>query len=201
MENLPVKGTVWRHARRVTWDGEPLELTVTSITGGRVYSLDKYRRRVKTPVELFDKLCLEIVSVPAPVASERGPRLERRQCEELFRSAHLAGYAAGEGEVPAPMVVVEHANPLDDNSPVVRVYEPHTEGVCGFAWVNVRPGNSSFARWLVDSGHARKGYHGGVDLWVREFGQSYQRKMAYARAFAQVLQEAGIRAYASGRLD
>lgn len=47
------------------------------------------------------------------------------------------------------------------------------------------------------------GYYGGVSIWVGGFGQSVQRKEAYANAFAEVLNERveGVRAYAGSRMD
>jgi len=47
----------------------------------------------------------------------------------------------------------------------------------------------------------RKAYEGGEELWIRDYNQSYERKMAYARAYAEVLQKSGINATAGGRLD
>lgn len=129
---------------------------------------------------------------------------EREQREgrwaDLYARAHAAGQAAGEAAIPTPMVVTAHASPLDDSSPVERAWYV-SEGPCGFAWVNIRPGNSSFARWLVKRSLARSSYHGGVDVWVGAFGQSLARKEAYARAFAGVLRAENIRAYASSRMD
>jgi hypothetical protein len=105
-------------------------------------------------------------------------------------------------KTPTPLVVVEHANPLDDNSPVIRQYGPEPGGVCGMASVVVRPGNSAFARYLKVRHGARRGYYGGIELTTtRLFGQSYERKVAYAQAFTVVLKEAGITAYATSRLD
>ena len=46
------------------------------------------------------------------------------------------------------------------------------EGVCGFAWVKVSPGNSSFAKWLVKNKMARKGYYGGVEINISDFRRS-----------------------------
>ena len=79
-------------------------------------------------------------------------------------------------------------------------YEP--EGMCGFAWVKIRPGNSSFAKWLVKNKLARSAYGGGVDIWISGFNQSVERKEACARAMAEVLRnELGVNAYADSRLD
>lgn len=119
---------------------------------------------------------------------------------QLFRAADEAGMNAANVVRPAPMVVVQRENPFDDSSPIVKVYEPVMDGVCGFAWVNV-PGNVPFGRYLKERG-ARKGYRSGVDFWISGYGQSYERKMAYANAFAAYLRENGVpKAYASGRLD
>lgn len=145
--------------------------------------------------------------------------------ETLYRLAHAAGMAAAERMTPTPMVVQEHASVGDDDSPVTRQwYVP--SGVCGFAWVIVRPGTCSFARWVAthdpdgnrirkqdqqsDKHHLRytgnrpigqRGYRGGIQIWVSYFGQSMERKQAYARAFAHALQINGISAYADSRMD
>ena len=118
---------------------------------------------------------------------------------DLAAKAHAAGMVAGEAAKPTAMIVSEHENPLNDNSAVRKQWYV-ADGVCGFAWVNIRPGTSSFARWMVKHGKARKAYHGGVDVWVSEFGQSMQRKEAYAAAYAKVLNEAGIKAYSMSRM-
>lgn len=124
------------------------------------------------------------------------------QFEALHRKAHAAGMAAMEATVPEPMVVGKPTHPLGSNidpskGPVYFV----PGGVCGFAWVNM-PGTTGFARWAKARGLARKAYEGGYNIRVRAGGQSYEMKMAYAGAYAQVLQEAGLkRVYANGRLD
>lgn len=198
---LPAKGTVWRHARRKDYTGAPLELTVTSITAGKVYSRTTHGTRVKTPVDLFDGLCLEIVSVPEPAPRSTAPRLTTAQCRDLIAKAHAAGMAAGEAATPTPMVVYQREHPLDDTSRITKVYAPVMSGVCGFAWVTIRPGTSSLARYVRTLRNGGTSYYGGTDYRVHAFGQSYERKMAYARAFAAVLEEAGFNAYAGGRLD
>lgn len=119
---------------------------------------------------------------------------------DLFARAHAAGDRAAKAAVPAPMVVERHANPLDDGSAVLeRWHVP--EGACGFAWVTLSPGTSRAARHARAHHGARRGYHGGVDVWVGGYGQSVERKEAYALAFGDVLRAAGVRAYAHSRLD
>lgn len=144
----------------------------------------------------------EVVGQGTLKTAQAGPEFTPAEAKALYERAHEAGMAAGEASIPEPMIVVQRANPFDDNSPIVRQYEPVMDGPCGFAWIKVRPGNGSFARWLKRAGKVRgAAYHGGVDIWVGQFNQSATRKEAYASAFAAVLREAGIQAYADSRLD
>jgi len=200
---LPVKGTVWLHARRKDIDGNPVALTVTSIANGKVYSRTRLGGRVRTPVETFDQFCLEIVSVPEPkVKGSTGPSLSEAEAKALYERADAAGRAEADACTPQPMHVVQREHPLDDTSRIVKAYAPVMSGVCGFAWVNIKPGNGSFARHLKRLGLARTdSYYGGVSVRVFGYGQSYEKKLAYAAAFADVLKEAGIRAMSMGRLD
>ena len=134
-----------------------------------------------------------------------GEKAEERKAQQdcfriLYEEAHSAGMSAGGSHVPQPMVVEQHENPIDDNSPVEkRWYVP--EGLCGFAWINVRPGTCAFARWAVREKLARKAYGGGIEFWVSEFNQSVEKKEKYARAFAEVLRKHGVTAYPGSRLD
>lgn len=123
------------------------------------------------------------------MATRISPTLTDHEARALFTKAHAAGMKAGEDANPTPMVIRGYE------------HEPVMDGVCGFAWVKVMPGNGSFARWLKKNTHAHPGYSGGTDLWVREFNQSLTRKEAYARAFAGVLKEAGVEAYGQSRID
>lgn len=135
----------------------------------------------------------------ADKASERDERYAH--FADLAQRADEAGRRAAAECIPQPMTVVQHANPLDDSSPIVQSWGPIADGVCGFAWVTIHPGNCSFAHYAKKHLGADKAYYGGVQIWISEYGQSYERKYAYAQAFADVLREDGIKAYASGRLD
>lgn len=138
----------------------------------------------------------EMISAGAEAKSER-----EAAHEALWKSALFAGAQAGAAVIPQPMVVQERAHVLDDNSPVVEEWVIN-DGVCGFAWVSVRPGNSSFARWLVKNGHGSSdSYAGGITIWISAYGQSMTRKSAHAAAMARVLREAGIKAYSQDRID
>lgn len=123
--------------------------------------------------------------------------------EKILAEANIAGHKAYEEARPTPMIVQEHTNVADDDSPVKKEYFV-SEGVCGFAWVHFTPATSSFSRWLKKNTDAGKSYYGGLDLSVHG-SQSYERKMAAARAMAEVFQkyesETKTSAYATGRLD
>jgi hypothetical protein len=58
------------------------------------------------------------------------------------------------------------------------------DGVCGFAWVVVKPATSSFAKWLKKTGWADKAYGGGLSIWIGGYNQSMTRKEAHAAAMA-----------------
>jgi hypothetical protein len=119
---------------------------------------------------------------------------------EMYEKAHAAGIAAMNEKVPVPIIVQQHQNMADDSSPVQKSwYVP--QGMCGFAWVTVRPGNCGFAKWLKSKGLGHKCYHGGWEYWVREGGKSIEKKEAYAEGFANVLNCFGIKACAGSRLD
>ena len=137
----------------------------------------------------------------AMVADKAIEREKRDQgFQDLFNRAYASGIEAAAAINPEPMIVEQHASPLDDSSSVVRQYYV-PEGVCGFAWVNISPGNCPFANWLKKNGYARKSYYGGVDIWISAHGQSYERKVAHARAMARVIADSGIKAYSNSRLD
>lgn len=121
--------------------------------------------------------------------------MNRSEMRALYEKAKAAGMAAGVAAVPVAMAV---SGGVPGGEAKLWV-EP--EGACGFAWVNVKPGGSSFARWLKENDIASKSYYGGVDIWIGDFNQSVARKEACANAMARVLSEAGIKAYAMSRLD
>lgn len=109
----------------------------------------------------------------------------------LHAKAHAAGMAAGNAASPTPMVVVGAGGYRD----VVN------DGPCGFGWVWLK-GNTAVGRAMRAAGIARPDYPTGLSIWCSEFGQSYERKRAYAAAYAGVLREAGAsEAVGRSRLD
>jgi hypothetical protein len=120
--------------------------------------------------------------------------------QTIYSQANDKGNAAVQMTTVTPMVVQQRENPLDDDSRLVRQYFV-SDGVCGFASVNVKPANSKFAKFLVANGLGRKSFNGGVSMSIRDFNQSLQKKEAYAYAFASVLNDYGIKAYVESRID
>ena len=122
------------------------------------------------------------------------------QLEAIYSEAHYKGNAAVQMTTVTPMVVQQRENPLNDDSRVIRQYVVN-DGVCGFASVTVKPANCKFAKYLIANGLGRKSFNGGVSMSIRDFNQSLQKKEAYAHAFASVLNDYGIKAYAESRMD
>ena len=125
----------------------------------------------------------------------------KAEMRSLFSRARAAAMAAGAACVPVPMVVRGEDVRVNGEPVAPGKRWVVDDGPCGFAWVNVRPGTSSFARWLVKNELARAAYDGGVDISIVEFNQSLMRKEAAAHAMAEVLCEGGIRASARSRID
>lgn len=133
----------------------------------------------------------EYATLREKIAAEKAERLERYDMfERVYTEAVVDALQAGRDVVPTPMYV--------------QGYAPVEDGVCGFAWVLVKPGNSSFALWLKRTGKARTdSYYGGVSIWVSGFGQSMTRKAAYADSLAASLRKAfpDLRIHSMSRMD
>jgi len=133
-------------------------------------------------------------SLREKIRAEKMERAERYQeFAGLFDAAYSAGLRAGAQHKPKPMHVYDGFSR--------QHIETVSDGMCGFAWVKIRPATSSFARWLVKQGIARAAYTGGIEIWISAHNQSYERKLAHARAMAEHFRANGVNAYADGRLD
>jgi hypothetical protein len=120
----------------------------------------------------------------------------------IWDEAWQAGVNAANKCNVVPMLVGTPTTLLGSDLDTSKPVEYVSEGVCGFAWVNVKPGTSAFAKWLVKNGMARSdSYYGGVCIWIGEYSQSMQRKEAHAYAMAEVFTKHGIRAYGASRMD
>ena len=132
--------------------------------------------------------------VEAPVK-----KLGKRECARIYKEAYAAGLQAGK-EVGVPKFIVGDAIGLSNEID----YSKKTyvlEGLCGFAWVNISPARGAFVTYLKSINEGHKAYYGGYEFFVHEFGQSVDRKSAFAGAFAKVLNSYGINASAGSRLD
>jgi hypothetical protein len=118
--------------------------------------------------------------------------MTKHEVETLWNRALAAGIVAYENCRPRPMR-------LRDGNQVYDV----DGGACGFAWVTIRPCRGPLVAYLKEKKLGRKGWEGGLVVWMGKFfqGQSIERKEAAARAIAAVLKEAGVDAYADSRLD
>ena len=114
----------------------------------------------------------------------------------IWAEAWAAGVMAGLACRPTPMVVGQH-----NGDGVLKIVEVVDDGMCGFGWVKIRPANGKMARWLKSQNIGYKAYNGGWDVSVHEFGQSWERKSAAARAIADVLIKYGIDATSHNRVD
>ena len=147
-------------------------------------------------------------SLKDKIRAEKAERLARYEgFEDLYAKAHDAGLAAGNAARCTPMVVRNgsiriNGEPLHPDQDAGAIIDVVADGVCGFASVVVHPATCSFARWYAKAHGGKRAYGGGICVKrVGEFNQSLTRKEAYAHAFAEVLQRAGIKAYAQSRID
>jgi hypothetical protein len=124
-----------------------------------------------------------------------------QQAKKLFNTAYKAGVKAGNEATPTPMVVGTPTTALGSDLDYTKKTYDVPEGPCGFAWINIRPGNSSIARQAVKLGIGSKAYGGGIDIWVHDHGQSLERKSAHAKAYTAVLRASGVTAYSQSRMD
>jgi hypothetical protein len=113
-----------------------------------------------------------------------------------------------------PMIVQQHANVMDDSSEVTEQWVV-PGGPCGFAAIRVKCTNGpsrKFINQLKKAGLAgdvnshcewhKSDYYGG---FMKSFtligGQSLAYKTAYANAYAEVLEQAGINTWVWTRMD
>ena len=116
--------------------------------------------------------------------------------QAIYNEAHQSGVTAANAKVPTPMVVQQHANQLDDNSPVVKQWVI-AEGPCGFVWISFK-GNTAWAKWAKKNTVAKDMPN---EICIYQFGQSLEMKENYAYAFVEVLNKHGIIASVNSRMD
>ncbi len=96
--------------------------------------------------------------------------------EAVHVKAHVAGLEAGHN------VDAEKYQAVDEITG--KVYEQPFE-LCGFATVQVKGANKGFGKWLANNDGRADSYYGGAALHVGHFNQSWERKGAYAKAYAK----------------
>ena len=108
-----------------------------------------------------------------------------------FENARKVGRKAGLGETPVPMQVIG-----SDQSFLVE------GGVCGFAWIEIRPARGPLVTYLKKS---KQGYYSEYErayiFNIHDFNQSLTRKEAMAEAMAEHLRKCGYNVYAGSRMD
>jgi hypothetical protein len=128
--------------------------------------------------------------------------IKKATVEEVYREAYAAGLKAGHEVQVTPMVVGTETSPFSNVIDETKQTYFVEGGVCGFAWVKIRPARGKFVQFLKDKEIGSKdNYEGGYTIWCHEFGQSLTRKEAFVGAFAEVLRNYGIDAYGQSRID
>jgi hypothetical protein len=110
----------------------------------------------------------------------------------IIEEAQRAGNEAFNKVVPQPMVVTDG-----------RQQWHCDDGVCGFAWINLKGvrSNSKIGKAFIAAGFSKNTYERCLQYWVHSPSQSMTRKEAFAFAFADVLKRKGISAYVGSRMD
>lgn len=118
-------------------------------------------------------------------------KLTGAQFQHIYDAAHEAGYTAGKRAIPNSKFLAQ------PNGAKLWI-EPR--GECGMAWIAFS-GNTPWSKWCNEQGICDNDHPRGKRIWVHHFGQSYERKLAYAKAFAQTLKDNGINAFSCGMVD
>jgi hypothetical protein len=123
--------------------------------------------------------------------------------ESIHNECHQTGLLVGVRVNTRPMLVGEAKSLLSNEIDYTKKTYLMDDGPCGYAWVTIRPGNSKLANAYKKLGLAKSAWNGGVEYWVSEFGQSVDRKAAYAEAYAAKLRQltGHETIYSGSRLD
>ena len=135
------------------------------------------------------------------IKNEKKP-VRKNNFSNIHNEAHESGMEKAKECKPIPMVVSEHSNPLDDNSPITAQYVVNG-GVCGFAYPIVKDSRTAFAKWLLENDLGfYDNYEKGIMVRVPlEFGQSLEIKSAYSYGYCKVLDKYLIKNFVYERLD
>lgn len=180
---------------------------MTKRQGWALYCITKkdYRNEGLT----YDEASKLIKELGDPNYVKKTKDTKENEAQKIMDAAIEAGMEALNKKIPTPMVVQQHANMLDDNSPVAQSWVVDS-GVCGFADIRFKANTTPNRKFLAglkkaglvgEHGVWSKSYQGGYSYWVSQGGQSLERKEAFAYAFRKVLEANGISAYVSSRMD
>lgn len=128
--------------------------------------------------------------------------------ETLWAEASEKATEAWIGAEPTPILVYTPKGLFDDTPDTEKPMYVHSEGLCGFAWLVVKDGRTSFARWLAknDIG-SQSAYYGGRIIHPSDMvnadrkSQSHERKCQAMFVAAKVFRDAGINVEVIERLD
>lgn len=122
------------------------------------------------------------------------PTLTKKNIEHglNFENALAEGIQAGKEVIPVPMQVIG-----SDRSFVVE------GGVCGFAWLEIRPARGPLVTYLKKSGQGYYSEYNRCYVFPMNgyFGQSMTRKEAMADRMAEYLRKCGYNVYSNSRID
>jgi len=104
-----------------------------------------------------------------------------------------------------PKEILDEANQSAQEAGQLAVIEHgDTQGLCGAAWIVLRPARGAFVNYLKSQGIGERGVYGGWEISVDGpqgyRGQNSDVKEAAVRAFARVLKDNGLRASVCTRL-
>jgi hypothetical protein len=119
--------------------------------------------------------------------------------QNILEEAHQKGLIALKTCVPTPVSWV--TADLNDK-PLSAPSAPDEEGECGGAYITGLHGRDPLVSWLKKQGETidgictlKKGVYKGCDLYLYKdyHGQSHEKHTAFAKAFAEVLNQNGIK--------
>ena len=126
---------------------------------------------------------------------------------EIFSEASNAAVAAFHAATPRP-VIFGQAKSLFSNEMVPGTEEYVADGVCGFAWINIKPARGDFVKFLKSRKIGDKGTYGGYTVSAYSVGipgssQSMERKEAGCKAFVAVIKKyfPDMRIWVESRMD
>jgi len=114
--------------------------------------------------------------------------------EDIWTEATNAAIVAHNDCVPVGMTVGQ-ASGLFGNAIIPGTEEYVADGVCGYAWIQVKPARGPFVKWMKQNKLGDTGVYGGWTISPSDFDRSLgrtlsmQRKEAAMRAACAVLKK------------